>query len=554
MLRKTLRFIIFAIPLLGYGQQKERPLPPNINQPSINLFAPFISGNGKVLIYLSDYADDGHHTMYFSTREGFEWEDGKEVNKLVNRPALNFRGGYALDYTGDKLYFTSRKSGLGGFDIWESERNGNDWKAPSNLGSPLNSRENEASPVVTPDGERMYFMRCGEMSPYGGAKDCRIMYSDLRNGRWSEPQPLPDNINTGNSQTPRIMGDGETLIFSSDRFGGKGGLDLFYTRYDGTSWSDPVALDFLNTDRDDSFISVPAKGRYAYVSKKGPRDYELVEILIPGEFQPEKVMRITGNVETEIPARLLIFDVKERSRLWNEEVSDGGTFSMVLKEGGTYDISVTPSGPGYHYFGRVLELEEIGRLDRQNLKVKLRPALAGDTVSSIVHFETYKIPDHYVFEMRRLAQFIKDNPSRDIELQIHQPFYREDSLSTADLTEIRVDTVFHPPADTLIHDPLAIEGHQIIWTEDSVNVAFTSGDTLRFPKEWFKTRKVYHNDRTQKQAVELVEFLQSRGVDSTLYTIVPVVRHAVQNPDDPDSKGTEENKAFNEKLIAIIRE
>ena len=276
MLRKTLRFIIFAIPLLGYGQQNERPLPPNINQPSINLFAPFISGNGKVLIYLSDYADDGHHTMYFSTREGFEWEDGKEVNKLVNRPALNFRGGYALDYTGDKLYFTSRKSGLGGFDIWESERNGNDWKAPGNLGSPLNSRENEASPVVTPDGERMYFMRCAEMSPYGGAKDCRIMYSDLRNGRWSEPQPLPDNINTGNSQTPRIMGDGETLIFSSDRFGGKGGLDLFYTRYDGTSWSDPVALDFLNTDRDDSFISVPAKGRYAYVSKKGPRDYELV--------------------------------------------------------------------------------------------------------------------------------------------------------------------------------------------------------------------------------------------------------------------------------------
>ncbi|MEJ2005630.1 MAG: hypothetical protein P8X57_11845, partial [Cyclobacteriaceae bacterium] len=136
MMRKFLFPFAFFMSLQGIAQQQVRPLPPNINQPSINLYAPYVSGNGKALVYLSDYTDDGHHVMYFTHRSGFEWEDGQKINSLVNKPELNFRGGYALDYTGERLFITSRKSGLGGFDIWVSERNGtNDWHTPRNMGA-----------------------------------------------------------------------------------------------------------------------------------------------------------------------------------------------------------------------------------------------------------------------------------------------------------------------------------------------------------------------------------------------------------------------------------
>jgi len=554
--------LIYLLPLLlvfqGFSQQKERPLPPNINQPSINLYAPFVSGDGKALIYLSDYTDDGHHTMYFTHREGFEWEDGKQINSLVNRPTLNFRGGYALDYTAEHLYSTSRKSGLGGFDIWVSERNGNDWHAPKNLGSPLNSSENEGSPVVTPDGELMYFMRCETMKPYGGATGCRLMVSRWKNNRWGEPKPLPANINTGNSQTPRILGDGETLIFSSDKFNGKGGLDLYMTEKAGDEWKDPVPLDFINSDRDDVFISIPAKGRYAYISRKGRRNYELVEQLIPESLRPGRVMRIKGIVSTDEPVRLLVFNVKDRDRLWNEEIENQGTFSLVLKEGEVYDISVTGQQEGYTYYSEVLDLQEIGRIDRRNIEINLQPIHYGDTISNLVQFRDTEIPEDYLFEMRRLADFIKTNPAHGITLEIRQDDFREDSLAAPGLTEMRLDTLFTPPEDTLMVNPLGLKDHKIVWGTDSVDIVFPADDTLRLSSDWFTIDTTYHNDRTLQQKKAVIKFLRSRGVDSTDYRITqiltPAALPAIQEFGVAIEEEKEDDFTSNERLVAVIRD
>ncbi len=553
--------ILFPLSILlsltSLAQQKERPLPPNINQPSINLFAPFVSGNGKALVYLSDYTDDGHHTMYFTHREGFEWEDGVEINSLVNRPTLNFRGGYALDYTGERLFITSRKTGLGGFDIWVSERNGNDWHAPKNLGSPVNSRENEGSPVLTPDGELMYFMRCEAMKNYGGASGCRIMVSRWRNNRWSEPRALPDNINTGNSQTPRILGDGETLIFSSDKFNGKGGLDLYMTEKAGDEWTNPVPLEFLNTEHDDAFISIPAKGRYAYVSRKGKRYFELTEQLIPESLRPGRVMRITGTVKTEGPAHLLVFNAEERNRLWNEKIENNGSFSLVLKEGNTYDFSVSADDPGYNYYSEILSLQEIGRLDRRNLEIELTPAQYGDTVSNHVWFQGPDIPEQFIFEMRRIADFIKNNPQRNVTLEIRQDEYREDSVAGPDLSGIRIDTLFTPPEDTIVANPLSFAQRKIVSTGDSIDFIIPDADTLRYSRDWFISDTTYHNDRTESQEKYVIGFLKSRGVDSTDYSIKRILTPASPPPTHEfgvDQGENEDETRVSERLVAIIRD
>jgi hypothetical protein len=539
------------------GQQKERPLPPNINQPSINLYAPFVSGNGKALVYLSDYTDDGSHSMYFASREGFEWNDGKEINKLVNRPSLNFRGGYSLDHTGQRLFVTSRKSGLGGYNIWVSERNGNDWHKPQNLGSPLNSRENEGSPVLTTDGETMYFMRCSTMNAYK-ASGCRIMVSRLRHGRWSEPENLPSNINTGNSQFPRILGDGETLVFSSDKFGGKGDLDLYMSQKTGSGWTDPVPLDFINSESNDAFISIPVKGRYVYLSRKGRRNYELVERIIPESLRPDRVMRITGKVETDGPANLLVFNLDDRSRLWNETIENNGRFSIVLKEGSTYDISVSNGKPGYGYFSEVLSLEEIGRIDRRSYDIELSPMQYGDTISGKVVFEEQTIPEKYTFELRRIAGFIRQNPNSRVTLEIHQEAYEEDSVAREELTEIRLDTIFTPPKDTLIMDPLKIKNRRIIAGLDSIDVVLPSGDSLRYTSEWIGVDTVYHNDRTEKLERLVRQFMQSRGLDSLDYKVIriltprPIPRAQEFGMDREDDN--QKKSSNTERLVAILRE
>ncbi|MEP2773147.1 MAG: hypothetical protein ABJH05_13430 [Fulvivirga sp.] len=563
--------ILLLVVGTSYAQTQLKALPSNINRPSINLYAPFISGDGQTILYLSDYTDDGHHSMHWATKRTVStWNDGNEVNKLINRPTLNFRGGYSLSFDGDQLFFSSQKAGLGGFDLWSSKRRGKDWEAPKNMGLPINSREDEGSPMLSPDGEYLYFMRCEQMKTYGGASGCKLYVSKLNYNGWSEPVALPDNINTGNSQTPRLLADGETLIFASDQMGGKGGLDLFMSKKTGeNTYSKPIALDFANTPEDDAFVSIPAKGRYMFKDMKGARDNELVQVLIPEELQPKSVMRIQGKITDisgePVNAQLTIFNIDARDRLWNEKVGKAGEFAIVLKEGAAYDLSVFHTEPNYMYFSKLYDLEEMGPRDKERLNIKLMPLKVGEEYPLDILFESHgsEVKEISTYELRRLGDFIRKTPSMQAEVVVEQSAYVEDTVqSDPDLTEQRIDTIWHEkpvfdmalvdeaydsimtllsvdwPAQyettidstiyqtTLTADSLIVKSFKIIVPKTPVMDSLSTdslavvkappmpADTLKasYPLIKYKTVTVYHNDRTSAQSQAIIDFLIDRGV------------------------------------------
>ena len=429
-MKSTLTLFLFICLLLStnssVSQVKMRKLPANVNQPSINLFAPAISGDGATLVYLSDYTDDGEHSMNFTTRKTVSsWNEPIEISKLVNRPTLNYRGGYCLSFDGDMLLFTSRKSGLGGFELWYSKRQGSNWGAPINFGKPINSVSNEGTPSLSQDGQYLYYMRCNRMTEKQGASGCTLYVSKKKYNRWQEPVPLPPNINTGNSQNPKILADNETLIFSSDQMDGKGNLDLYITRKVGDGWSDPVPMDFLNTEKDDQFVSVAAKGRYVYASQYSGRDFEIVQLLIPDEFKPKGVMRIQGEVVDQatgeaVNAKLTVFNVSLRDRIWNDEIGEKGEFTLALNEGDIYDLSILHPDPSYQYYSKIYNLEEMGRRDKERLKIELVPLEVDHMFTSDIFFEDYssKIDDGSTYELRRLTKMIKKNPAMQLEIRV----------------------------------------------------------------------------------------------------------------------------------------
>jgi outer membrane protein OmpA-like peptidoglycan-associated protein len=56
------------------------------------------------------------------------------------------------------LYFASTgHTGFGGYDIFYSERTGDSWAAPVNLGRPLNDHEDQFSLFITADGQKGYY-------------------------------------------------------------------------------------------------------------------------------------------------------------------------------------------------------------------------------------------------------------------------------------------------------------------------------------------------------------------------------------------------------------
>jgi hypothetical protein len=75
----------------------------------------------------------------------------------------------AISNDGLSLYISSdRPGGLGGIDIWVSQRACTDaqdpacaWQTPVDLDSNINSRGNDGAPTFTPDGRQLYFHSAG---------------------------------------------------------------------------------------------------------------------------------------------------------------------------------------------------------------------------------------------------------------------------------------------------------------------------------------------------------------------------------------------------------
>ena len=99
------------------------------------------------------------------------------------------------------------------------------------------------------DGKRFYFSKCQED---GYNYKCKIMIANYTDGHWSYIDSLGEIINQpqANTTMPCIaLIDGkETLIFSSDREGGKGGLDIYYSVIsNGNQYGKVKAIKTINT-------------------------------------------------------------------------------------------------------------------------------------------------------------------------------------------------------------------------------------------------------------------------------------------------------------------
>lgn len=497
MRRLAIVFSMFGI-LCAKGQAPMRKLPPVINHPSINVSAPFISADGNTLLYLSDYAEDGVLTIYYTQRTGAEWKDPIALPKHINT-RLNFIRGYALSADGKNLYITSIKSGgVGGYDIWWGSLKSYSWNDLENMFMPINSKGHEGCPSFTPDGNTIYFMRCEKMDT-DRASGCKIMVSRKNNvGQWTEPQELPSHINTGNSQCPRIMADGETLIFSSDKFlPNKGGMDLYMTRLENEKWSDPVPLTFANTEGDDIYVSATSNGRYLLRDQKGKTKTEIVELLFPGEIRPKGVMKIEGTVqgaEAVIPnAYVSVTELASGKRYYSGRPDKQGNFVVYLKEGTIYELAVDPEEGQYTYYTELFDLTGNANLNTRKINATIKKLQAADELDIRgLRFKPYSAElENAGAEIGRLARLIKNNLHFDFEIQIILEGYVEESVqSSPDLTEQVTDSVFIKVPD--------IDSLGQLYQRDSLVIKTT-----------------WHNNRTDKQAREIVKRLVQEGVPAS---------------------------------------
>jgi hypothetical protein len=125
--------------------------------------------------------------------------------------------------------------------------------------------EHEAAASLSPDGDEMILFRNDEHG--------KSLYLSRFSGQeWSDPEKLPFPINSFAEETHgSISADKSTLFFTSDREGGYGGLDIYMVKRDiHGNWGKPRNLGpHINTEYDEETPMIHYDGKTLYFSSEG---------------------------------------------------------------------------------------------------------------------------------------------------------------------------------------------------------------------------------------------------------------------------------------------
>jgi len=357
----TFLCINFLIINLLYAQNAERRIVEGVSSKRNTEFAPSLSADGKTMIFQSDLGNGWE--LYESTLQNDSvWSEPvplKEINE-----SCDFLAGPALSYDGNTLYFTAFIEGVTETeDIFYSIRTGeNEWSKPVSIGAPINTDEDyEGFPSVSSDGNSLYFIRLNFDNPFDrkSKENCFKIFVTHKdeNGDWGEPKALPEIINSGCERDPKIMADNHTLIFSSIKEKGMGKYDLYQTRLqpDG-SWSEPLALDYVNSDENDQSPGISASGKEIFFYS----DDDIYSTVIPSKFKQMINITVKGVVNNTdgnpVNADIRIYNNETNEILANVSSSEiDGRYSLVLQGGLDYRVSF--SSPQYFSHEEVHKLK-----------------------------------------------------------------------------------------------------------------------------------------------------------------------------------------------------
>jgi len=190
------------------------------------------------------------------------WEPAKSIGKSINTNENDANGGLSSD--GQRLFINKE---VNGGDIYYSDLIGNEWTSPLPFGNNINTPDMETNGVLSADGNMFYFVSNRKIGSFGG-KDIWVC-EKTSSGMWGAAVNLGSKVNTSEDEdTPFIHADGVTLFFSSKGFKNMGGYDIFKTtkQADG-KWSDAENLKPpINTPDDDLYYVQSADGKHGYLS------------------------------------------------------------------------------------------------------------------------------------------------------------------------------------------------------------------------------------------------------------------------------------------------
>jgi WD40-like Beta Propeller Repeat len=241
----------------------------NVGRPINTRFDEFnavVSGDGSTLIFTASL--QFYDAIFYSKKDSSgQW--GYPINMMGQLGIDDKSATTGLSYNGTELYIY-RDDNFDGNIYVSFFRNGM-WTRVKKLGENINTKYWESHASLSPDNQELYFVS----NRIGGFGDLDIYVAQrLSDSTWSSPENLGGIINSRwNENTPFITPDGNRLFFSSEGHEGMGGYDIFYSEKTENIWSTPINIGYpINSTDNDIFFAPNENGSFAYCSqfsKKG---------------------------------------------------------------------------------------------------------------------------------------------------------------------------------------------------------------------------------------------------------------------------------------------
>ena len=314
---------------------------------------------------LQDITTTTIEEFVFSKKINGDFEVGQALTYPFNLESNE--GGASITIDNKILYYTKcirDNKGYNNCDIYYVNRENGAWsnvqEFPKNI-SKIDSWESQ--PTVSSDGKTIIF----SSDRSGGYGKMDLYEISKVNDTWTSPKNLGSTINSNeNEKSPYLHTDGKTLFFASTNFPSLGGFDIFYSRKDSLgNWQKPINIGYpINTVADEISLFVSTDGNQAYFASNnlnGIGGWDIYSFGLYEGAKPERVLFLKGDLLDE--NKQIIEDVElEIKNLTTQEITtikvDAGTYVSSLTLAKDDDVLITIKKEGFAFNSTYISTED----------------------------------------------------------------------------------------------------------------------------------------------------------------------------------------------------